>query len=113
MWQGVGAGRTVKAPVLAVVQRPAESEAGASSREARARVVADVSEHEARRVLGASVAVAAHLISDECKAFASVGQASAAHDTVRHGRRAQSREGRSSAFARWASRAFWNTGKLL
>ena len=76
--------------------------------------VGGCAEHEARRVLGASVAVAPHLMSDEWKAFASVGQASAAHDTVRHGRRAQSREGRSSALAaRWASRASWNTGKLL
>jgi transposase-like protein len=86
-----GQARTTKTPVLAVVQRPAESEAGAAAGEARARVVADLSEHEARRVLGENVDVTAHLMSDEWKAFVSIGQAFAAHDTIRHSDREYAR----------------------
>ena len=86
-----GQPRTTKTPVLAIVQRPAESEAGAPAGEARARVVADLSEREARRVLGENIDVTAHLMSDEWKAFVSIGQAFAAHDTIRHSDREYAR----------------------
>lgn len=86
-----GQPRTTKTPVLAVVQRPAERDKGAAAGEARARVVADLSEREARRVLGDNVDVAAHLMSDEWKAFMSIGQAFAAHNTVRHSDREYAR----------------------
>lgn len=86
-----GQPRTTKTPVLAVVQRPAERDGGVAAGEARARVVADLSEREARRVLGDHVDVAAHLMSDEWKAFMSIGQAFAAHDTVRHSDREYAR----------------------
>lgn len=79
-----GQPRTLKTPVLAVVQRPADACEGAAAGGARARVVADLSEREARRVLSEHVDVAAHLMSDEWKSFVSIGQAFAAHDTVRH-----------------------------
>ena len=86
-----GQPRTTKTPVLAVVQRPADAEEGAAAGEARARVVADLSEREARRVLSENVEVTAHLMSDEWKSFVSVGQAFAAHDTVRHSEREYAR----------------------
>jgi hypothetical protein len=54
-------------------------------------VVADLSEREARRVLGETVELAAHLMSDEWKAFVSIGQAFAAHDTIRHSDREYAR----------------------
>jgi hypothetical protein len=79
-----GQPRTTKTPVLAVVQRPARAQDGAAAGDARARVVADLSEREARRVLSENVDVAAHLMSDEWKSFVSVGEAFAGHDTVRH-----------------------------
>jgi len=86
-----GQPRTTKTPVLAVIQRPARADEGAASGDARARVVADLSEREARRVLSENVDVAAHLMSDEWKAFVSIGQAFAAHDTVRHSDRQYAR----------------------
>jgi len=86
-----GQPRTTKTPVLAVVQRPTQADEGAAAGDARARVVADLSEREARRVLGENVDVAAHLMSDEWKAFVSIGQAFAAHDTVRHSDRQYAR----------------------
>jgi hypothetical protein len=84
-----GQPRTTKTPVLAVVQRPTDVQEGAG--DARARVVADLSEREARRVLSANVDAAAHLLSDEWKAFVSIGEACAAHDTVRHSDREYAR----------------------
>jgi hypothetical protein len=86
-----GQPRTTKTPVLAVVQRPTQADEGAAAGDARARVVADLSEREARRVLSGNVDVAAHLMSDEWKAFMSIGQAFAAHDTVRHSDRQYAR----------------------
>lgn len=86
-----GQPRTTKTPVLAVVQRPAHTDEGAAAGEARARVVADLSEREAHRVLSENVDVAAHLMSDEWKSFVSIGQAFAAHDTVRHSEREYAR----------------------
>lgn len=86
-----GQPRTMKTPVLAVVQRPEELVEGAQAGEARARVVDNLSESEARRVLGESVERSAHLMSDEWKSFLSVGEAFAAHDTVRHSEREYAR----------------------
>ena len=86
-----GQPRTTKTPVLAVVQRPAAPEGGAAAGDARARVVADVSEREARRVLSEHVDVTAHLMSEEWKSFLSIGEAFAAHDTVRHSEREYAR----------------------
>ena len=86
-----GQPRTTKTPALAIVQRPAEIEQGAAAGEARARVVADLSEREARRVLSEHVDVNTHLMSDEWKAFVSIGEAFAAHDTVRHSDREYAR----------------------
>jgi transposase-like protein len=76
-----GQPRTTKTPVLAVVQRPEQLQNRAS---AGARVVDNVSEREAWRVLSETVDPSAHLMSDEWKSFVSVGQAFASHDTVRH-----------------------------
>ena len=53
--------------------------------------MADLSEREAHRVLSENVDVTAHLISDEWKSFVSIGQAFAAHDTVRHSEREYAR----------------------
>ena len=86
-----GQPRTTKTPVLAVVKRPADAEEGAVAGEVRARVVDDLSEGEARRVLSETVEVTAHLMSDEWKSFVSVGEAFAAHDTVRHSEREYAR----------------------
>jgi transposase-like protein len=86
-----GQPRTTKTPVLAVVQRPANTEQGALTGEARARVVDDLSEREAHRVLSENVDVTAHLMSDEWKSFVSIGQAFAAHDTIRHSDREYAR----------------------
>lgn len=86
-----GQRRTTKTPVLAVVQRPAEAETGVAAGEARARVVNDLSENEARRVLSDHVDTTAHLMSDESKSFVSIGEAFAAHDTVRHSEREYAR----------------------
>jgi hypothetical protein len=79
-----GHSRTTKTPALAVVQRPEQLAAGSAAGEARARIVDDLSEVEATRVLEEFVDPAAHLMSDEWKSFVSAGQAFAAHDTVRH-----------------------------
>lgn len=86
-----GQPRTTKTPVLAVVQRPAHAEEGMAAGEARARVVANLSEREARRVLSETVDQSAHLMSDEWKSFVSIGEAFAAHDTVRHSDREYAR----------------------
>jgi ISXO2-like transposase domain/Transposase zinc-ribbon domain len=79
-----GQPRTTKTPILAVVQRPEQLHDGARAGAAGARVVNDLSEREAWRVLSETVDPSAHLMSDEWKSFMSVGQAFAAHDTVRH-----------------------------
>ncbi len=55
-----GQPRTTKTPVLAVVQRPERLEDGARAGGARARVVADLSEREARWVLSDTVDPSAH-----------------------------------------------------
>ena len=79
-----GQPRTTKTPVLAVIQRPPEMSFGAQAGEAKARVVEDLSEIEARQVFEETVEPTAHLMSDEAKAFMSAGQNFAAHDTIRH-----------------------------
>lgn len=86
-----GQPRTTKTPALAVVQRPERLDAGSPAGEARARMVDDLSESEASRVLEEFVEPAAHLMSDEWKSFVSAGQAFAAHDTVRHSEREYAR----------------------
>ena len=86
-----GQPRTTKTPVLAVVQRPEQTQQAAPAGEARARVVADLSELEARRVLSEAVDLSAHLMSDEWKSFMSIGQAFAKHDTIRHSERQYAR----------------------
>lgn len=79
-----GQPRTTKTPVLTVIQRPQELTVGAHAGEAKARVVEDLSEIEARRMFEATVEPTAHLMSDEWKSFMSAGQSFVAHDTVRH-----------------------------
>ena len=86
-----GQPRTTKTPVLAVVQRPASVDEGAAAGDARAHVVADLSERETYRVLSETVDTGAHLMSDQWKAFVSIGEAFAAHDTVRHSSREYAR----------------------
>lgn len=70
-----GEPKTLKTPVLVVVQRPPDLTIGAPSGETRAAVVEDLSESEADRVLTAAVEPAAHLMSDEWKALVSLGSA--------------------------------------
>ena len=77
-----GLRRTTKRPVLAVVQRPGATSRGAPAGDARAAVVANLSMDEVERVLEKEVEPAAHLMSDEWKAFVAVGQNFAAHETV-------------------------------
>ena len=47
-------------------------------------MIEDLSQSEADRVLTEAVEPSAHLMSDEWKAFVSLGSAYAAHDTVHH-----------------------------
>jgi transposase-like protein len=68
-----GQPRTTKTPVLAVIQRPQHLDNGAQAGAAGARVVGDLSEREARRVLSENVNPSAHLTSDEWKSFVSAG----------------------------------------
>ena len=83
-WGRKGQPRTTKTPILAIVQRPANHEEGTQAGAAKGRVVKDLSEWEADRVLSEHVDPSAHLMSDEWKSFMSVGEVFAAHDTVRH-----------------------------
>jgi hypothetical protein len=76
--------KTQKTPALVAVQRPPDVSVGAPSGEVRAAVIEDLSESEADRVLTDTVEPSAHLMSDEWKAFVSIGSAFAAHDTVHH-----------------------------
>ncbi len=86
-----GQPRTTKTPVLAVVQRPLQLADGAPAGAAGARMVSDLSEREARRVLTETADLSAHLMSDEWKSFVSVGEGFAGHDTVRHSDREYAR----------------------
>jgi hypothetical protein len=81
-----GLRKTLKTPVLTVVQRPSAVAIGAPAGDARASVVANLSVFEAERVLEKEVEPEAHLMSDEWKAFVAVGRSFAAHDTVQHSR---------------------------
>jgi hypothetical protein len=74
----------LKTPALVAVQRPPDLSVGASAGEIRAAAIEDLSESETDRVLTESVNPGAHLMSDECKAFVSIGTLLAAHGTVRH-----------------------------
>jgi transposase-like protein len=79
-----GQPKTLKTPALVVVQRPPDLSVGASAGQTRAAVIEDLSESETDRVLTEAVDPSAHLMSDEWKAFVSLGNAFAAHDTVHH-----------------------------
>jgi transposase-like protein len=79
-----GLRKTLKTPVLAVVQRPTDDNPGAPAGAARASVVNNLSANEAGRVLEKGVQRTAHLISDEWKAFVALGHNFVTHDTVRH-----------------------------
>ncbi|QRM35422.1 IS1595 family transposase [Microvirga sp. VF16] len=79
-----GEPKTLKTPALVAVQRPPDVSVGTPSGEVRAAVIGDLSESEADRVLTETVDPKAHLMSDEWKAFVSIGTAFAAHDTVHH-----------------------------
>jgi transposase-like protein len=79
-----GQPKTLKTPALVAVHRPPDLSVGASAGETRAAVIEDLSEAEADRVLTESVNPGARLMSDEWKAFVSIGTAFAAHDTVHH-----------------------------
>jgi transposase-like protein len=79
-----GMRKTLKTPVLAVVQRPNVVTVGAPAGDARAAVVANLSQFEAERVLETAVKPEAHLMSDEWTAFVALGQNFAAHETVQH-----------------------------
>jgi transposase-like protein len=79
-----GEPKTQKTPALVAVQRPPDVSVGTPAGETRATVIEDLSESEADRVLSKAVDLSAHLMSDEWKAFVSIGTAFAAHDTVRH-----------------------------
>ena len=83
--------RTTRPLALAVVGRPASLESGAPAGGAGAWVVDDLSEPEARRVMGQMVEQSAHVMSDDWSSFRSVGQCFAAHDTVRHSAREYAR----------------------
>jgi transposase-like protein len=79
-----GQPKTLKTPALVAVQRPSDVSVGASAGETRAAVIEDLSESETDRALTEAVDPNAHLMSDEWKAFVSLGSAIAAHDTVHH-----------------------------
>ena len=76
--------RTLKTPILVVVQRPLNLGDGAPAGVAQARVVESLSAWQADRVLCRTVETSANLMSDEAKAFISIGQDFATHDTVCH-----------------------------
>ncbi|MBO1909502.1 IS1595 family transposase [Microvirga sp. 3-52] len=79
-----GEPKTLKTPALVAVQRPLDVSVGAPAGETRAAVIEDLSESEANRVLSEAVEPNAHLMSDEWKAFVSIGTGFAAHGTVHH-----------------------------
>jgi hypothetical protein len=79
-----GEPKTLKTPAFVAVQRPPAVSVGAPAGETRAAVIEDLSESEAARALSEAVDPSAHLMSDEWKAFVSIGTAFAAHDTVHH-----------------------------
>jgi hypothetical protein len=66
------------------VQRKPDQSVGAPSGEVRAAAIEALSESEADRVLSEAVDPSVHLMSDEWKAFVSLGSAFAAHGTVHH-----------------------------
>lgn len=79
-----GQANTEKAPVLAMVQRPNDITPGMSAGDARATVVADLSSRASERVIETQIELGAHLMSDEWKAFMSLGESFAEHETVKH-----------------------------
>ncbi|NGO54722.1 IS1595 family transposase, partial [Allomesorhizobium camelthorni] len=79
-----GQPQTTKSPAMARVQRPPSTKVGAPAGDARATIIDDLSALEAARVLGKEVQLEAHLMSDEWKAFTTIGHNFADHQTVRH-----------------------------
>jgi transposase-like protein len=79
-----GEPKTLKTPALVAVQRPPDVSVGAPAGETRAAMIEDLSESEAARVLSEAVDPSAHLMSDEWKAFVSIGTGFATHDIVHH-----------------------------
>ncbi|EIZ77255.1 Uncharacterized protein in transposable element, partial [Novosphingobium sp. Rr 2-17] len=79
-----GLRKTLKTPVLAVVQRPTDDLPGSPAGAARASVVKNLSANETARVLEKDVQRTAHLISDEWKSFVALGHNFVTHETVRH-----------------------------
>jgi len=80
-----------EALTLRVSHRLVQLAPGKPAGEARARMAEDLSESEVCPVLGETVDLSAHLMSDEGKSLVSVGEALAAHDTVRHSEREYAR----------------------
>ena len=79
-----GQRKTLKTPILTVVQRSGETNIGTQAGSAMAAVVANLSEFETEKVLEKEVEQTAHLMSDAAKSLVAVGQKFAAHDTVNH-----------------------------
>ncbi len=79
-----GLHKSLKTPVLTVVQRPAGDIPGSPAGVARASVVKNLSANATARVLEKDVERTAHLISDEWKSFMALGYNFVSHDTVRH-----------------------------
>lgn len=76
--------RTDKAPVLGLVERPADLTPGAPAGEVRARTVASGSNIDIGRLFEETVTADAHLMSDEAKTFVALGTGFPAHDAVCH-----------------------------
>lgn len=86
-----GLRKTLKTPVLAVVQRSGDPRPGSPAGSARASVMKNLSAKEAARVLDRDVQRTAQLISDEWKSFVALGHNFGAHQTVRHSMREYAR----------------------
>jgi hypothetical protein len=84
-----GEPKPLKTHALMAVQRPPVLSVDAPAGETRAAVIEDPSESEADWVPTEAVEPCGHLMSDERKAFVSLGSAFAAHDTVAHSARAK------------------------
>lgn len=65
-------------------QRPNDTTPGIPAGDARATVVADLSSRASERVIEAQIELISHLMSDEWKAFMSIGESFAEHETVKH-----------------------------
>lgn len=79
--------KTTKFPALALVQRPSDTTEGSPAGSVRTGVVTILSTAETRAVMNLVVDPAAHLMSDEWRAFIAAGSDCVAHDTVCHSKR--------------------------